>query len=110
MDRITSIKNQTSLPALQRPGPGAWPWRDSRNVSPPIATLYFLYIAGCGVASWPFGALGDNLQRVVENEARTLLGVPICASAGQRAFAPVIDSLFNSWGGEQSREVRVCSR
>ena len=106
MDRITSIKNQTSTPLFN-----AWTWRmawrDSRTYRRRLLLFISCILLGVG-GLVAVRALGDNLQRVVENEARTLLGADLRVSS-QRAFAPVIDSLFNSWSGEQSREVRFAS-
>ncbi len=82
-------------------------WRDSRTYRRRLLLFISCILLGVG-GLVAVRALGDNLQRVVENEARTLLGADLRVSS-QRAFAPAVDSLFNSWGGEQSREVRFAS-
>ncbi len=82
-------------------------WRDSRTYRRRLLLFISCILLGVG-GLVAVRALGDNLQRVVESEARTLLGADLRVSS-QRAFAPAVDSLFNSWGGEQSREVRFAS-
>ncbi len=82
-------------------------WRDSRTYRRRLLLFIACILLGVG-GLVAVRSLGDNLQRVVDSEARTLLGADLRVSS-QRAFSPVIDSLFTSWGGAQSREVRFAS-
>lgn len=82
-------------------------WRDSRTYRKRLSLFIFCIAIGVG-GLVAVRSLGDNLQRVVDGEARSLLGADWRVSS-QRDFAPVIDSLFASWNGLQSREVRFAS-
>ena len=82
-------------------------WRDSRTYRKRLSLFIFCIAIGVG-GLVAVRSLGDNLQRVVDGEARSLLGADWRVSS-QRDFAPVIDSLFASWSGLQSREVRFAS-
>ena len=82
-------------------------WRDSRTYRRRLSLFIFCIAIGVG-GLVAVRSLGDNLQHAVDGEARSLLGADLRVSS-QRAFAPVIDSLFASWNGSQSREVRFAS-
>ena len=79
MDRITSIKNQYGRKIFRPSNPlfNAWTWRmawrDSRTYRRRLLLFISCILLGVG-GLVAVRALGDNLQRVVENEARTLLG------------------------------------
>ena len=82
-------------------------WRDSRTYRRRLLLFISCILLGVG-GLVAVRSLGDNLERVVDNEARTLLGADLRVSS-QRNFAPAIDSLFATFAGEQSRQVSFAS-
>ena len=106
MDRITKVKTQAPFPPFD---PWTWrmAWRDTRTYRHRLLLFISCILLGVG-GLVAVRSLGDNLERVVDNEARTLLGADLRINS-RRAFAPVIDSLLTTFGGEQSREVRFAS-
>ena len=77
-------------------------WRDTRTSRGKLA-LYSCSIV-LGIASLAaIGSLGGNLERAIEEQTKTLLGADLVLRS-QDAFAPEAEQLFQTLGGEQSRE------
>ena len=101
------MKHETSnpkhRPAMFDPWTFKMAWRDSRGSRRRFAL--FLSSMVLGVAALvAIGAFGDNLQRAVDEEAKTLLGADLSFEARQ-PFSPETEALIDSLGGRQSRRV-----
>jgi putative ABC transport system permease protein len=82
-------------------------WRDTRTSRGRL--LLFSSSIVLGVAALAaIGSLGTNLERAVEEQARTLLGADLVISSRQ-AFSAEEESLMKGLGGEQSRETSFAS-
>src|ERR1035441_2078167 len=82
-------------------------WRDTRTSRGRL--LLFSSSMVLGVAALAaIGSLGKNLERAVEEQARTLLGADL-AIASRRAFTAEEESWIQEIGGEQSRETSFSS-
>ena len=82
-------------------------WRDTRTSRGRL--LLFSSSIVLGVAALAaIGSLGTNLERAVEEQARTLLGADLAISSRQ-AFSAEEEALFQDIGGEQSRETSFSS-
>jgi putative ABC transport system permease protein len=104
--------------ALARPEPGrgflghlisswAWrmAWRDTRTSRRKLAFCSFSIVLGIAALA-AIGSLGTNLERATEEQTKTLLGADLVLQS-QDAFTPEAEQLFQSLGGEQSREVSL---
>ncbi|ACB73362.1 ABC transporter permease [Opitutus terrae] len=82
-------------------------WRDSRASRRRLVLVSLSIVLGIaalvGIAS-----LGDNLQRTVEQQTKTLLGADIAVTS-RVEFAPETLAYFASLGGEVAREVSLRS-
>jgi len=82
-------------------------WRDTRASRGRL--LLFSSSIVLGVAALAaIGSLGTNLQRAVEEQARTLLGADLAISS-RRPFSAEEEALMKDIGGEQSRETSFSS-
>ncbi len=89
----------------------SWPlrmaWRDGRKQRRRL--LLFTSAIVLGIAALvAINSLGEDLERAIDEQAQTLLGADLQIS-GRQPFAPESEALFDSLGGEQSREVRFAS-
>jgi len=77
-------------------------WRDSRASRRRL--LLFSTSIVLGIAALvAIGSFGGNLERAIDEQAKTLLGADLVISSRQ-SFTPVEEELFHSLGGEQSRQ------
>jgi len=80
-------------------------WRDSRTSRRRL--LVFSSSIALGIAALTgIGSLGSNLERAIEEQAKSLLGADLVLSSPQ-AFSAEEEKLFQELGGEQSREVSL---
>ena len=78
-------------------------WRDSRGSRKRL--LLFLSSMVIGVAALvAINSFGENLERAVDEQAKTLLGADMSLES-DHPFAPETEALIDSLGGEQSRRV-----
>jgi len=78
-------------------------WRDSRTSRKRLLLFSCSIILGIAALA-AVGSLGVNLNRAVEEQAKTLLGADLVIDS-REAFTPEDDQLFAKIGGEQSREI-----
>jgi putative ABC transport system permease protein len=88
-----------------------WIWRmaarDSRNHRRRL--LLFMSSIALGIAALvAISSLGKNLEDAIDEQAKSLLGADLLIR-GRQPFAPETEALFDSLGGEQSREVGFSS-
>ena len=82
-------------------------WRESRSTGKRL--LLFVSSIVLGVAALvAINSFGYNLERAVNEQAKSLLGADLVITHRQ-PFSQETDELFGSWGGEQSREARLAS-
>lgn len=82
-------------------------WRDSRTYRKRL----FLYISAIilGVAALvAIRSFGDSLESAINKQAKSLLGADLSIES-RRPFTKTDKALFDTLGGEQSREVRFAS-
>ncbi len=81
--------------------------RDSRNHRRRL--LLFMSSIALGIAALvAISSLGKNLEDAIDEQAKSLLGADLLIR-GRQPFAPETEALFDSLGGEQSREVGFSS-
>src|SRR6266536_3434341 len=77
-------------------------WRDSRTSRKKL--LFFSCSIVLGIAALTaIGSLASNLERAVEEQAKTLLGADLVLGS-QQAFSQEEERWFQELGGEQARE------
>jgi len=82
-------------------------WRDSRASRRKL--IFFSCSIVLGIAALTaVGSLGSNLERAIEEQAKSLLGADLVIGSRQ-PFGAEEDQLFREIGGEQSREVSLTS-
>jgi putative ABC transport system permease protein len=82
-------------------------WRDTRTSRGRL--LLFSSSIVMGVAALAaIGSLGTNLERAIEEQAKTLLGADLAISSRQ-PFSAEEETWMNQIGGEQSREISFSS-
>jgi len=82
-------------------------WRDSRGSRRRM--LLFISSMVLGVAALvSINSFGDNLERAIDNEARTLLGADLSFES-DNPFPDDIEALIDSIGGNQSRRTSFSS-
>ena len=82
-------------------------WRDSRSSRRKL--LFFSCSIVLGIAALTaVGSLGSNLERAIEEQAKSLLGADLVI-ASRQPFSAEEDALFREIGGEQSRETSFSS-
>lgn len=78
-------------------------WRDSRTSRRRLLLFSCSIILGIAALA-AIGSLGNNLNRAIEEQAKTLLGADLVIHS-RDAFTPEEDQLVQQIGGEQSREI-----
>jgi len=78
-------------------------WRDSRTSRKRLLLFSSSIILGIAALA-AVGSLGVNLNRAIEEHAKTLLGADLVLNS-REPFTPEEDELFRHIGGEQSREI-----
>ena len=82
-------------------------WRDSRASRRKL--LFFSCSIVLGIAALTaIGSLGSNLERAIEEQAKSLLGADLVIGSRQ-TFNPAEEAMFRDIGGEQSRETSFSS-
>jgi putative ABC transport system permease protein len=82
-------------------------WRESRSSLGKL--MLFVSSIVLGVAALvSITSFGDNLDRAIDEQAKTLLGADLEID-GRMEFPPEMIALFDSIGGEQASEVRFSS-
>jgi putative ABC transport system permease protein len=82
-------------------------WRDSRASRRKL--IFFSCSIVLGIAALTaIGSLGSNLERAIEEQAKSLLGADLVIGSRQ-PFTEEENELFREIGGEQSREVAFSS-
>lgn len=82
-------------------------WRDSRTHRKRL--LLFMTCIVLGIAALvAIGSFGENLEKAIDEQAKTLLGADLLLASLQ-PFAPESEALFDSLGGEQAREITFAS-
>src|SRR5438876_900868 len=97
---------------LRHPGPPRgflWPlvspwtwgmaWRDSRRSRRRLLLFSCSIVLGIAALTG-IGSLGSNLERAIEEQAKTLLGADLVITSRQ-AFSPEEEQLVHRLGGEQ---------
>ena len=83
-------------------------WRDSRTSRSKL--LFFSCSIVLGIAALTaIGSLASNLERAVEEQAKTLLGADLVLGS-QQAFSQEEERWFQELGGEQARDRHPRSR
>src|SRR5882757_8235281 len=77
-------------------------WRDSRTSRRRLLLFSCSIVLGIAALA-AIGSLGSNLERAVEEQAKTLLGADLVLGSRQ-AFSAEDEHLFQQLGCEQSRE------
>jgi putative ABC transport system permease protein len=95
------------LPWLISPWTWRMAWRDSRTSRGRLLLFSSSIVVGVAALA-AIGSLGTNLERAVEEQARTLLGADLAISSRQ-PFSAEEEALFKDIGGEQSRETSFTS-
>src|SRR6185312_2306670 len=78
-------------------------WRDSRASRKRLMLFSCSIILGIAALA-AIGSLGVNLNRAIEEQAKSLLGADLVINS-REAFTPEAEELFMKIGGEQSREI-----
>lgn len=82
-------------------------WRESRGNLSRLALFVACIVLGVA-ALVSITSFGDNLNRAIDEQAKTLLGADFVADS-RMEFSPEAEALLDSIGGEQTREVRFTS-
>ncbi len=82
-------------------------WRESRGNLNRLALFVACIVLGVA-ALVSITSFGDNLNRAIEEQAKTLLGADLVADS-RMEFSDEAIALLDSIGGEQTREVRFTS-
>jgi len=82
-------------------------WRDSRRSRSRLFLFISSIILGVG-ALVAIRTFGDNLQRDIDQQAKTIIGADLSLNTN-RPFPPHIINLMDSLGGEQSQEISFAS-
>ncbi len=82
-------------------------WRDSRGSRRRLALYLSAMVLGVA-ALVAIQGFGDNLERTVDAEAKTLLGADFSLES-ERPFPDRIEAMIDSLGGEQSRRISFAS-
>ncbi len=78
-------------------------WRDSRSSRKRLMLFSCSIILGIAALA-AVGSLGVNLNRAIEEQAKSLIGADLVINS-RDAFTPEAEELFLKIGGEQSREI-----
>jgi putative ABC transport system permease protein len=82
-------------------------WRDTRTSRGRLLLFTSSIILGVAALA-AIGSLGENLERAVEEQARTLLGADLSVSS-RRPFTTEEEKFLADLGGEQSHEIAFSS-
>ncbi|MEN9838865.1 MAG: hypothetical protein RL177_344 [Bacteroidota bacterium] len=82
-------------------------WRESRGNLSRLALFVACIVLGVA-ALVSITSFGDNLNRAIDEQAKTLLGADLVADS-RMEFSPEAEALLDSIGGDQTREVRFTS-
>lgn len=82
-------------------------WRDSRTSRKRLLLFSCSIILGIAALA-AVGSLGVNLNRAIEEQAKTLLGADLVINS-REPFTPDAEDLFKQIGGEQSREISLAT-
>jgi putative ABC transport system permease protein len=82
-------------------------WRDSRSGRGRLLLFSLSIVLGVAALA-AIGSLGKNLERAVEEQAKTLLGADLAISSRQ-PFSAVEEKFLTGMGGHQAREVSFSS-
>ncbi len=82
-------------------------WRESRASRKRLLLFSTSIVLGIAALT-AIGSLGTNLERAIEEQAKTLLGADLVI-ASRQAFSAEENALFRELGGEQSREASFSS-
>ena len=88
-----------------------WVWKMAWRESRASGKRLFLFISSIilGVAALvAINSFGYNLERAVDEQAKSLLGADLVIT-NRQPFSEETEELFRSWGGDQSREARLAS-
>jgi putative ABC transport system permease protein len=88
-----------------------WAWKMAWRESRATGKRLFLFVSSItlGVAALvAIGSFGQNLERAVQEQSKSLLGADLVIT-NRQLFSEETEELFRSWGGEQSREARLAS-
>jgi putative ABC transport system permease protein len=77
-------------------------WRDSRASRKRLLLFSCSIVLGIAALT-AIGSLGSNLERAIEEQAKSLVGADLVLSS-REAFTPDAEELMRTQGGEQSRE------
>ena len=80
-------------------------WRDTRTSRRKLALYACSIVLGIAALA-AVGSLGTNLERAIEEQTKSLLGADLVIQS-QAQFTPEAEQLFQTLGGEQSREVSL---
>lgn len=82
-------------------------WRDSRTHRKRL--LLFTTAIVLGIAALvAIGSFGQNLEQAIDQQAKSLLGADLMLSSRQ-PFNPEMQTLIDSLGGEQAREIMLAT-
>src|SRR5258705_3065846 len=82
-------------------------WRDSRTSRRKLLLFSCSIVLGIAALT-AIGSLGSNLERAIEEQAKSLLGADLVIGSRQ-PFSPQEEQLFRGIGGQQSRELSFSS-
>lgn len=82
-------------------------WRDSRTSRRKLLLFSCSIVLGIAALA-AIGSLGWNLEQAVEEQTRSLLGADL-AIQSRDPFTPAANRLFQTLGGQQSREISFSS-
>ncbi len=82
-------------------------WRDSRTSRKRLLLFSCSIILGIAALA-AVGSLGVNLNRAIEEQAKSLLGADLVINS-REPFTPEAEALFRQIGGEQSREISLAT-
>jgi len=82
-------------------------WRDSRTSRGRLLLFSCSIILGIAALA-AIGSLGVNLNRAIEEQAKSLLGADLVINSSE-PFTPEAEDLFKEIGGEQSREISLAT-
>ena len=82
-------------------------WRDSRASRKRLLLFSCSIILGIAALA-AVGSLGVNLNRAIEEQAKSLLGADLVINS-REPFTPKAEELFKQIGGEQSREISLAT-
>jgi putative ABC transport system permease protein len=82
-------------------------WRDSRTSRRKLLLFSCSIVLGIAALT-AIGSLGSNLERAIEEQAKSLLGADLVIGSRQ-PFSREEEQLFREIGGQQSRELSFSS-